>query len=57
MSDSIQIPEQTSMSASEAALMRWYPNATLGSIRALRVEIPGWPVVPAAVYELIRVAA
>jgi hypothetical protein len=35
------------MPAAEAALMRWYPGATLRSIQALRDELPGWPIVPA----------
>lgn len=35
------------MTAAEAALMRWYPDATLGSIRALCDELPGWPIVSA----------
>jgi hypothetical protein len=42
------------MPAAEAALMRWNPQLSLGAIRALREQLPGWPLVPAPV---MRVAA
>jgi phage baseplate assembly protein W len=40
------------MPAAEAALMRWNPQLSLGAIRALREQRPGWPVVSAQVQQV-----
>ncbi len=47
MNASIQIQGGASsrVRAAEAALMRWYPATSLGAIRAMREELPGWPLV------------
>jgi hypothetical protein len=38
--------EPSRLTAAEAALMRWYPNATLHLFDVLREEAPSWPIVP-----------